>query len=101
MNLTADESSKPAAGASMAPGPLFVVAMWRSGSSLLYALLNKHPQVALTFEDDLWLLRSVFRKPAAYCDWAARWELRYGTLTRHGIAANDLPRGVADFPTAF
>ena len=101
MDPTAHESSKPATGASMVPGPLFIVAMWRGGSSLLYALLNKHPQVALTFEADLWLLRSVFRKPAAYCDWAARWELRYGALTRHGIVANDLPRGVADFPTAF
>jgi hypothetical protein len=98
MNPLADEAS---ARASLAPGPLFVVSMWRSGSSLLYALLNKHPQVALTFEADLWLLRSVFRKPAAYCDWAARWEFWAGALTRHGITANDLPRGVADYPTAF
>jgi len=101
MNPTAYETWKPAAGASLAPGPLFIVAMWRGGSSLLYALLNKHPQVALTFEADLWLLRSVFRKPARYCDWTARWELSAKALTRHGIAANDLPRGVADFPTAF
>jgi sulfotransferase family protein len=85
----------------MAPGPLFIVAMWRGGSSLLYALLNKHPQVALTFEADLWLLRSMFRKPAGYSDWAARWELRGGALTRHGMTVNDLPGGVADFPTAF
>jgi hypothetical protein len=75
--------------------------MWRSGASLLYALLNKHPQVALTYEADLWLLRSVFRKPAGYCDWAARWEFWAGALTRHGITANDLPRGVADYPAAF
>ena len=101
VNPTAYGSSPPAAGVSLAPGPLFIVAMWRGGSSLLYALLNKHPQVALTFEADLWLLRSVFRKPAGYCDWATRWELRYGALARHGITANDLPRGVADFPTAF
>jgi hypothetical protein len=101
MNPEAYESSKPAAGVSLAPGPLFIVAMWRGGSSLLYALLNKHPQVALTFEADLWQLRSVFRKPASYCDWAARWEFRFSALTRHGISANDLPRGVADFPTAF
>jgi len=101
MNPTAYESSKPGAGASMAPGPLFVVSMWRSGSSLLYALLNKHPQVALTFEADLWLLRSVFRKPAAYCDWSARWEFWDHALTRHGMIANDMPRGVADYPTAF
>jgi Sulfotransferase family len=101
MNPTAHECSKPAAAVSMAPGPLFIVASWRGGSSLLYALLNKHPQVGLTFEADLWLLRSVFRKPARYCDWAARWELRHGALSRHGINPNDLPRGVADYPTAF
>jgi Sulfotransferase family len=102
MDPTAFESSRPnTAGASLAPGPLFVVAMWRSGSSLLYALLNKHPQVALTFEADLWLLRSVFRKPANYCDWAARWEFSNNAFTRHGIVANDLPRGIADYPTAF
>jgi len=101
MNPTAHESSKPAAGVSLAPGPLFVVSMWRSGSSLLYALLNKHPQVALTFEADLWLLRSVFRKPSGYCDWAARWEFWNSALTRHGIVANDLPRGAADYATAF
>jgi len=101
MNPTEYESSKPTASVSLAPGPLFIVASWRAGSSLLYALLNKHPQVALTFEADLWLLRSVFRKPAGYCDWAARWEFWEGALTRLGIMANDLPRGVADFATAF
>ena len=100
MNPTTHESSKPAAGASMAPGPLFIVAMWRGGSSLLYALLNKHPQVALTFESDLWPLRSVFRKPAGFCDWAARWEFWDGAITRLGIA-NDLPPGAKDYATAF
>src|SRR5579863_9213358 len=101
MNSTAYESSTRTSGVSMAPGPLFIVAMWRGGSSLLYSLLNKHPQVALTFEADLWLLRSMFRKPAGYRDWAERWELRGGALSRHRIIAKDLPRGVADFPTAF
>ena len=101
MNPTTYASSEPAAGVSLAPGPLFVVSMFRSGASLLYVLLNKHPLVALTYEADLWLLRSVFRKPAGYCDWAARWEFWNSALTRHGILANDLPRGVADYPTAF
>jgi hypothetical protein len=101
MSQIAYESLESAAAVSQAPGPLFVVSIWRGGSSLLYALLNKHPQVALTFEADLWLLRSAFRKPASYCDWAARWEFWDQALTRHGITADDLPRGVADFATAF
>ncbi len=101
MGPTACGSPKPAAGVGLAPGPLFVVSMYRSGASLLYALLNKHPQVALTFEADLWLMRSVFHKPARFCDWAERWEFWNTALSRHGIAPNDLPAGVGDYPTAF
>jgi len=28
-------------------GPLFVVGMWRSGTSLLYTLLNNHPRIGV------------------------------------------------------
>jgi hypothetical protein len=101
MNPTASESPKPAAGVSMAPGPVFIVASWRGGSSLLYVLLNKHPQVALTFEADLWASRSVYHKPARYCDWPARWEFWARGLSRHGMSVDDLPRGMADFRTVF
>ncbi|MCU1303513.1 MAG: Sulfotransferase family, partial [Candidatus Sulfotelmatobacter sp.] len=34
-------------------GPIFVVGIWRSGTSLLYTLMNQHPQIALTYESDL------------------------------------------------
>jgi hypothetical protein len=85
----------------MAPGPLFLVSMWRSGSSLLYALLNKHPQVALTYEADLLLLRSTFRKPRIFCDWVERWEFWNGALHRHGLATSDIESGIADFTSAF
>lgn len=90
------ESSYP-----MAPGPLFVVSMWRSGSSLLYALLNKHPQVALMYEADLLLLKPVFLKPAALCDWAERWQFWNGAFQRHGMKPTDVSDGIADFRSAF
>ena len=41
-------------------GPLFVVGMWRSGTSLFYALLNQHPQIKLMYEDELPLLWPLF-----------------------------------------
>jgi hypothetical protein len=70
-----------------APGPLFIVSMWRGGSSLLHVLLNKHPQVALMFEADLLLLRPVFLKPRAVNDWGRRWELWNQAFTRHELDA--------------
>jgi len=85
----------------MAPGPLFVVSMWRSGSSLLYALLNKHPQVALMYEADLLLLRPAFLKPKALVDWAERWEFWNEAFHRHGLSATDVGHGILDFPEAF
>jgi hypothetical protein len=85
----------------LAPGPLFVVSMWRSGSSLLYALLNKHPQVALMYEADLLLLRSSFLKPKPFCDWAERWEFWNDNFKRHSLNLSDAPSGISDFPRAF
>lgn len=78
-----------------------MVSMWRSGSSLLYALLNKHPQVALMYEADLLLLRPVFLKPKPLCDWAERWEFWNDAFQRHGLSASDIPHGLANFPSAF
>lgn len=78
--------------------PLFVVSLWRAGSSLLYALLNKHPDVALMYEADFPLLYPVFLKPTA--DWAERWEFLNGALGRHGLAADEFP-GARDFRSAF
>ena len=37
----------------MRNGPLFVVGMWRSGTSLFYALFNQHPQIGLMYESDM------------------------------------------------
>ena len=44
----------------MRSGPLFVVGMWRSGTSLLYALLNQHPQIGLMYESDMLTLAPLF-----------------------------------------
>ena len=84
-----------------ASGPLFVVSMWRSGSSLLYALLNKHPQVGLMYEADLLLLRSAFLKPGRSCDWAQRWQFWNQAFTRHGLNVQDFTHGITEFPKAF
>ena len=53
-------------------GPLFVIGMWRSGTSLLYSLLNQHPQIALLYEGDLPLLRPLFSR-IMFCGFRSRW----------------------------
>lgn len=84
-----------------APGPLFIVSMWRGGSSLLYALLNKHPQVALMFEADLLLLRPVFLKPAGVSDWSERWEFWNQTFSRHGLDPTAFSATQPEFRSVF
>lgn len=63
---------------------LFVVGMWRSGTSLMYALLNQHPQVALLYEGDLLVLRPMFWGRSSG-QWIARWEFWNHAVSRHGI----------------
>jgi len=67
------------------PAKLFVVGMWRSGTSLMYALLNKHPQIALLYEGDLLLLRPLFWKSLESSEWTERWEFWNNALSRHGM----------------
>jgi hypothetical protein len=76
-------------------GPLFVVGMWRSGTSLFYALLNQHPQIALMYEDELPLLWPLFLGRKAKADWPERWEFWNQALSRHKIGTDDLPRDVS------
>ncbi len=76
-------------------GPLFVVGMWRSGTSLFYALINQHPQISLLYEDELPLLWPLFIGGKAKADWAERWEFWNQALSRHKIDISDLPRQVS------
>ena len=81
-------------------GPLIVVGIWRSGTSLLYSLLNQHPQIALMYEADLFLLRALFSRKDSKRDWLARWEFWNSALSRHKIRTERLPAKVDDLPSA-
>ena len=85
----------------MSPGPLFVVGMWRSGTSLLYALLNQHPQMGLMYESDLPLLSSLFLLPRKSSSWVVKFDSWNGALTRHNIEADSIPENIVDLPNAF
>jgi hypothetical protein len=83
-----------------APGPVFVVGMWRSGTSLLYTLLNQHPGIALMYEADLPLLRQLFRSNGSKADWLERWEFWNSALSRHCIDRQHVPHSLPDLRSA-
>lgn len=76
-------------------GQLFVVGMWRSGTSLFYALLNQHPQISLLYEGDLPLLWPLFLGRKAKSDWLERWEFWNSAPTRHQIELRSLPSNIS------
>jgi hypothetical protein len=81
-------------------GPLFVVGLWRSGTSLLYTLLNKHPEIALMYEADLPLLAPLFTNSGCKQDWLERWEFWNSALSRHGIDRQQIPANAPDLRSA-
>jgi len=85
----------------MSAGPLFVVGMWRSGTSLLYALLNQHPEIGLMYESDMLTLSSLFWLPRKSAWWLNKVDSWNGALTRHQIDPAAIPENITDLPGAF
>jgi hypothetical protein len=65
--------------------PVFVVGFFRSGSSLLYCLLNQHPQVALMYEWSVWDFPEILSPIRFRGDWLGRQEFLNGALLRHRL----------------
>jgi hypothetical protein len=65
--------------------PIFVTGAWRGGGTLLYLLLNQHPDIALLYESDLPLLWPMFRLPWERKKWVDKWEYWNASISRHGL----------------
>jgi hypothetical protein len=88
---------KPMPSEPASQGPLFVVGMWRSGTSLFYALLNQHPQIGLMYEGDLALLWPLFLGGQVKRDWAERWDFWNLAATRHQLDLSSISRRATSF----
>jgi hypothetical protein len=75
----------------LATGPLFVLGLWRSGTSLLYVLLNQHPQIALLYEADLPMLRPLFYVQRPKARWLERWDFwNDSVMKRHQLSPDHI-----------
>lgn len=92
-------TSDKTAGATQWQGPLFVAGTWRSGTSLLYALLNKHSQIALMYEGDLLLLKPLFWARGA-SGWMARWNFWNKAVDRHQLDTARTPSNISQVQRA-
>jgi len=67
--------------------PVFVVGVFRSGTSLLCALLNLNPRLALMFECDIWNFPHILLDYRFRHNWAERIEFYNHALSRHRLVS--------------
>jgi len=79
--------------------PVLVVGVFRSGTSLLYSLLNQHPQIALMYECDVWNFPGAFSGWRFKGEWLARQEFYNQALSRHRLILGDSLRGLEQVQT--
>src|SRR5580693_6062951 len=81
------------------PNPVFVVGFFRSGSSLLYSLLNQHPQVALMYECNVWDFPEILSAERFRGNWLERQEFLSRPLSRHRLVLKGSLRGLENVKT--
>jgi hypothetical protein len=67
-------------------GPVFVVGVFRSGTSFFFSLLNKHPEIALLYESDIACFYPTLLGQRLKKDWFERIDFWNSSMYRHGIS---------------
>ena len=68
--------------------PVFIVGVFRSGTSLLCSLLNQNPKLALMYECDVWNFPQPLLKMRFKQNWAERIEFYNQALSRHQMVSD-------------
>jgi hypothetical protein len=76
--------------------PLFVLSVPRSGSTLLYALLNQHSQIGLLYEGDLPMMQLYLFGRLRSGAWRERWEFWNQAPSRHEVTIESMPAQVSN-----
>jgi hypothetical protein len=79
--------------------PVFVVGVLRSGTSLLYSLLNQHPQMAFMYECDVWNFPGLLSGARFKRNWLERQEFYNQALSRHRLIYGNRLRGLESVRT--
>ncbi len=79
--------------------PVFVVGVFRSGTSLMYALLNQHPRIALMYECDVWGFPGLGGRQRFSGDWLERQEFYNQALSRHRLIFGGKLNGLENIRT--
>ncbi len=79
--------------------PIFIVGVFRSGTSLLYSLLNQHPQISLMYECNVWDFPALLKRPRFSGNWLARQEFYNQALSRHRLIWGGSLRGLENVRT--
>ncbi len=74
---------------SLNENPIFVVGVFRSGTSLLCSLLNQNPKIALMFECDVWNFPRPLLNFRFKGNWAERIEFYNQALSRHQLVSGE------------
>jgi hypothetical protein len=73
------------------PKLVFIVGVWRSGTSLLHSMLNHHPRMALMFEAEPFGIFPLKRDRLFPESWPKRLELFNQAISRHRLEPSQLP----------
>ncbi len=79
--------------------PVFLIGFFRSGTSLLHAILNQHSQVALMYECNIWDFPEFLSQKRFRHNWLERLEFLNQALSRHRLIFGGSQRGLEDVRT--